>query len=148
MHGLSDGGLSSGGFAVTEKKAESALIYRGSVKDVLGGGDRDRLIFEYSDRYSVFDWGPMPDEISGKGEALATIADQVFRNVRIPHHSLGLMPGRPRCLSVKKVDVKWPQKNNSGWDYSQYANQPVDCLVPLEVIFRFGVPVGSSLPSR
>lgn len=129
------------------RKAEM-LIYRGSVKDVLGGGDRDGLIFEYSDRYSVFDWGPMPDEITGKGEALATIADQVFRNVGIPHHSLGLMPGRPRCLSVKKVDVKWPQKNNSGWDYSQYATQPVDCLVPLEVIFRFGVPVGSSLPSR
>lgn len=124
------------------------LIYRGSVKDVLGSADHQNLIFEYSDRYSVFDWGAMPDEIPGKGEALATIADQIFRNIDIPHHSLGLMPGRPRCLSVKKVDVKWPTKEKSGWNYSSYASKPLDCLVPLEVIFRFGIPLGSSLPTR
>lgn len=139
------------------RKAER-LIYRGSVKNVLSQlsqisqPDDKNLIFEYSDRYSVFDWGPMPDEIPGKGEALATIADQIFHHIfqtiDIPHHSLGLIPGRPRCLSVKKVAVKCPVRKNNSWDYSEYATRPVDSLVPLEVIFRFGIPVGSSLPGR
>ena len=133
------------------RKAER-LIYRGSVKNVLSQPNDKDLIFEYSDRYSVFDWGPMPDEIPGKGEALATIADQIFHHIfqtiDIPHHSLGLIPGRPRCLSVKKVDVKCPLRKNNIWDYSEYATRPVDSLVPLEVIFRFGIPVGSSLPGR
>ena len=130
------------------------LIYRGSVKDVLDGGPErpdDELVFEYSDRYSVFDWGMMPDEIAGKGEALATIADQIFRDVEVPHHSRGLIPDRPRALAVRKIAVKRPLKNDAspcGWDYAAYSDGPVDCLVPLEVIFRFGVPQGSSLPAR
>src|SRR5690606_331179 len=28
-------------------------------------------VFEFSDRYSIFDWGEMPDHLEGKGEALA-----------------------------------------------------------------------------
>ena len=29
--------------------------------------------FAFSDRYSVFDWGEMPDHIDGKGAALCVI---------------------------------------------------------------------------
>ncbi|NDE14493.1 hypothetical protein EBZ80_06135 [bacterium] len=138
-------------FRVGKLRTARRLIYRGSVKDIMEGVSADELVFEYSDRYSVFDWGAMPDEISGKGEALATIADQVFRNVAMPHHSRGLVPGRPRSLAVRKVAVRRPVKCDvapCGWDYSAYHDRPVDCLVPLEVVFRFGVPQGSSLPAR
>ena len=34
------------------------------------------------------------------------------------------------------------------YDYTAYAERPVDALVPLEIIFRFGVPNGSSLMKR
>jgi phosphoribosylaminoimidazole-succinocarboxamide synthase len=142
-------------YRVTKLRKTERLIYRGSVKDILCAPDFGELIFQYSDRYSVFDWGTMPDEIPGKGEALATIADQVFRNIAIPHHSLGPVADRPRCLAVRKVAVNRPVKSPakspdvaSGWDYSAYQNRPVDCLIPLEVLFRFGIPLGSSLPAR
>ncbi|HEX3853011.1 MAG TPA: hypothetical protein VHW01_18740, partial [Polyangiaceae bacterium] len=59
----------------------SQLIYRGSVKD-LKGPVRARtgtepvnaVIFDYTDAYSVFDWGRMPDALARKGEALAVLA--------------------------------------------------------------------------
>jgi phosphoribosylaminoimidazole-succinocarboxamide synthase len=34
------------------------------------------------------------------------------------------------------------------WDYSAYAARPDRCLVPLEVVFRFGAPEGSSFLTR
>ena len=50
------------------------IIYRGSVKDIRGVEGQSPYVFEFSDRYSVFDWGEMPDELDGKGEALAVMA--------------------------------------------------------------------------
>ena len=49
-----------------------ATLYRGSVKDVKGpwGGG---VAFDYTDAYSVFDWGRMPDLLPQKGAALATL---------------------------------------------------------------------------
>ena len=51
----------------------------GSVKDleVLESpyeSKEGRGIFHFSDRYSVFDWGEMPDNIKNKGAALAMMA--------------------------------------------------------------------------
>ena len=46
------------------------LFHRGSVKNILGETDAKQLIFAYSNRYSVFDWGEMPDHIPHKGECL------------------------------------------------------------------------------
>ena len=48
-----------------------AVLYQGSVKNVRGVKGRDPYVFEFSDRYSIFDWGEMPDLLEGKGEALA-----------------------------------------------------------------------------
>ena len=51
-------------------------LYRGSVKDIYKNGDD--LLFKYSNRYSVFDWGEMPNEVPQKGEALAALAGLFF----------------------------------------------------------------------
>ena len=49
------------------------MYHVGSVKNILGNKDSNELIFSYSDRYSVFDWGEMPDK-SYKGQYLAAMA--------------------------------------------------------------------------
>src|SRR3989344_7896944 len=38
-------------------------------------------IFEFSDRWSAFDWGTMPDGIPGKGPALAMMAAHTFEQL-------------------------------------------------------------------
>jgi phosphoribosylaminoimidazole-succinocarboxamide synthase len=54
------------------------LLYRGSVKNVRGEVSAESLLFEFSDRYSVFDWGEMPDQLDGKGTALAIMGKSFF----------------------------------------------------------------------
>lgn len=57
--------------------ASLETLYQGSVKTIRGpflaGGD-PALMFEFTDAYSVFDWGKMPDLISTKGQALAMMS--------------------------------------------------------------------------
>ena len=48
-----------------------AMIYEGSVKNVRGEKGKAPYIFEFSDRYSIFDWGQMPDLLTDKGASLA-----------------------------------------------------------------------------
>ena len=67
----------------------NAPLYRGSVKDVLGpvrlfSSTQSAVIFEYSDAYSVFDWGRMPDLLTHKGEALAILAAHWFEELEKP----------------------------------------------------------------
>ena len=67
-------------------------LYRGSVKDVLGyvtvnsssATALKGLIFKYTDAYSVFDWGRMPDQIPYKRDALAVIAADFFEKLENP----------------------------------------------------------------
>lgn len=54
------------------------VLYRGSVKNVRGEVSADELLFEYSDRYSVFDWGEMPDSLSDKGRSLSVMGKCFF----------------------------------------------------------------------
>lgn len=54
------------------------ILYRGSVKNVRGEVSASKLLFEFSDRYSIFDWGEMPDQLEGKGEALASMGKAFF----------------------------------------------------------------------
>ena len=42
------------------------------------------VIFDYTDAYSVFDWGRMPDELAGKGASLAIIAADWFEKLERP----------------------------------------------------------------
>lgn len=188
-------------------------VYRGSVKEVLGPvplqspASASALIFQYSDAYSVFDWGRMPDLLQGKGEALAVLAASWFERLgqaetwkefsRSPvalglrkanrfgalfnevgeklqrqglgtHHlgalpaegaAQGLQPSRlaelsrpTRHLLVRQVSVVKPMSatilGRAVPDYSQTRTSPLPRLVPLEVVFRFSCPEGSSLLDR
>ncbi len=172
------------------------LLYSGSVKDVYGVPGRDPYTFLFSDRYSIFDWGEMPDLLPGKGEALAVMGDLFFRQLADPatwaawqipesypkfwrdsftsspifkelkrggvsHHSFGLVNegGTPlpagqlsKQLAVKALDrPPAPSLVENGkvrFDYSAYKARPQGALVPLEVVFRFGAPEGSSFLQR
>lgn len=168
------------------------IIYEGSVKNVRGEEGKEPYIFEFSDRYSIFDWGQMPDLLSDKGASLAfmgwfffdylgrpaTWLDwkapegmetdaqlQALRKGGLKHHAIGLVDhdaksiplqrefiSPTRCLAVKPVAVHEPKSSvvdgQLHWDYSAYKSAPEHALVPLEVIFRFGVPEGSSLLQR
>lgn len=158
-------------------------VHTGSVKNIFAdkNKDKNKLFFEFSERYSIFDWGEMPDLIPHKGEVLSVMAARFFalmsepktwqslknKNPKladlfesplylrfcqqgVPHHCLGL--DEKKRLVVQAVDVLRPasHKTDKGleWDYSAFEQRPVNALVPLEVIFRFGVPQGSSLLKR
>ncbi|MDH4247207.1 MAG: hypothetical protein OEW39_05265 [Deltaproteobacteria bacterium] len=144
------------------------LIYAGSVKNLVQAENADQLWFEYTDDYSVFDWGKMPNKIPGKGEVLAKLGEFFFKALEDPAtwKELGLaedplvsrwLPMRHHFLKrqdnkllVTKVHVPVLKADSVGgtlvYDYG-YPPQPRH-LVPLEVIFRFGVPAGSSLLQR
>ena len=118
------------------------LLHRGSVKDIYQVSEQE-LMFQFSDRYSIFDWGEMPDAIPGKGAALALMGKKLLQHLNglgFPTHYLGAGTDEKSML-VKSVRV--PRD-----DISIYQSSPKNILVPLEVIFRFGVPKGSSLLKR
>ena len=160
------------------------LYHRGSVKNILGNPEDKELVFSYSNRYSVFDWGEMPDHIPQKGSCLAAMAYMFFdalsdadkwktwshvdaqgnpmlsqlKESGLDHHmSQGLVDeALSACplqsptpyLHVHKVDVHRPSFDGEKYDYQLYQERPTNALVPLEIIFRFGVPNGSSLMKR
>ena len=123
------------------------LIYKGSVKDLYKDGPQ--LVFKYSNRYSIFDWGEMPDEIPQKGEALASMAASFFEYLKSKgmdsHYSHAV---NANSIAVKQVDVIRPKWTGDRYDYSAYAGRPTYCLVPLEVIFRKHLGQGNSLEAR
>ena len=144
------------------------LIYSGSVKNLYLADDSEHLWFEFTDDYSVFDWGKMPDPIAGKGEILARLSEWFFRLLEqeeswkkagladdaeikpwlpLRHHFVKREGG---SIMVKKVDVpEIPPGQVGGQLVYDYGFEPTARqLIPLEVIFRFGVPAGSSLLSR
>ena len=139
----------------------------GSVKDLIviekplkEKTGRGRFIF--SDRYSVFDWGEMPDHIPDKGKSLCISAAYFFEKLEsmgIGTHYLGLVEdGQLKKLSeiktpvdimeVKLLRVLKPLKTTDGYDYSDYKKEDKNFLVPLEVIFRNSLPAGSSIFKR
>ncbi|MCS7119283.1 MAG: phosphoribosylaminoimidazolesuccinocarboxamide synthase [Archaeoglobaceae archaeon] len=137
----------------------------GSVKDLLilkkpdyGLGEG---IFEFSNRYSVFDYGEMPDKIEGKGASLCLITAFFFEKIEeigIKTHYSGLIEGEKvkrfdelnnvtNRMKIKLVRVIKPDKKN-GYDYSVFHRERSNFLLPLEVIYRNKIPEGSSLLRR
>ena len=142
----------------------------GSVKDItvqekpqtnaLGRG-----VFTFSDRYSVFDWGGMPDLIPNKGAALCLMAAWNFErleNEGVRTHYQGLVDQNGEIVQIDKLcapsnqmvvdltnvypPVVKSEKGQLAYDYSLYEKGRLDnFLVPLEVIFRNGFPLGSSV---
>jgi phosphoribosylaminoimidazole-succinocarboxamide synthase len=162
------------------------LLYEGSVKNLWDFGS-GKIEFEYTDAYSVFDWGRMPDALEAKGESLAALGAYFFKRAADPstwrslsgsrllaalsgdyktavmeelavlsreglrHHFLER--SHPNRLLVKRVEAIAPAlrvfanhtlhhyTHGAGWD------RPAR-LIPLEVVFRMGMPKGSSLAER
>ena len=122
--------------------------------------------FHFSDRFSVFDWGEMPDHIDKKGEALCLMGAYSFERLEeksLLTHYKGLVEDAktvrfnelkgPSCsMEVGLVNVYKPQTNvDNGkliYDYSAYTNSLKNCLIPLEIIYRNGLPEGSSVFKR
>lgn len=99
-------------------------------------------VFRFTDDYSVFDYGKMPDVIPAKGEALCRMAAFNFEQL----HKLGIKSHFRRLVSgnqmeVDLVQVLYPQKGELKHGMNNY-------LVPLEVIFRNSLPDGSSVFKR
>ncbi|MEJ2568126.1 MAG: phosphoribosylaminoimidazolesuccinocarboxamide synthase [candidate division WOR-3 bacterium] len=119
-------------------------------------------LFEFSDRYSVFDWGEMPDHISNKGASLAIITSHFFEILKkrgIPNHYLGaFVDGKTldfnkvdkpfNTIKVKLVRIIKPERKNNEYDYSMYKNISKNFLLPMECIYRNSVPEGSSFWER
>ncbi len=139
----------------------------GSVKDltVIENPTDDDLgfgFFKFSDRYSVFDWGEMPDHITNKGSSLAIITSHFFEILRkrgIPNHYLGAVlegetldlnkVNKPfNTIKVKLVRVIRPEIKNGKYDYSVFKDILKNFLIPMECIYRNSIPEGSSFWER
>jgi phosphoribosylaminoimidazole-succinocarboxamide synthase len=139
----------------------------GSVKDLevlKEPGKNDARIgrFRFSDRYSVFDWGEMPDNIPGKGAAIAILGAYFFERLEeegFTTHYLGLVSGgaakrlnrlkKPAdAMEVRLLRVVRPKLTGDRYDYSQYKKEKGGILIPLEVIYRNYLPEGSSVFRR
>ncbi len=191
------------------KEKAHPIVYKGSVKNIHSvrepkGNRPGRYVFEFTDDYSVFDYGKMPDRIRGKGSAIAMMSACLFEAMEDPSawralfrrgkvweraggrtgrdrlrrstigrrlteqglrsHYLGLVDNEGRCvrfnklraptnkLLVRAVPVPSPVRvaieGRTVWDYSMFHPGQPQFLIPLENVFRFGVPQGSSLLGR
>lgn len=142
---------------VQAANTELKLVYEGSVKRVYAPATSgDHLWFHFTDDYSVFDWGKMPDTICNKGRALTLMGAYFFERLQqkgIRSHYKGLVEENDELyLEVLRADVHRPQcVSVLGQSVYYYAPVPASSrtrLVPLEVVFRFGMPSGSSLKER
>ena len=138
------------------------------------GLGRGRFVF--TDAYSVFDWGQMPDPVPRKGASLCTMGGfnfELLESAEIPTHYRGVIdPGRDADADVEDEPEAVPltestapptemaidltqvpdlpyEGPDAGYDYDAFhAAGAENYLVPLEVVFRNRVPVGSSLRRR
>lgn len=139
----------------------------GSVKDLITiesptekSLGRGRFIF--SDRYSVFDYGEMPDHIDDKGKAICIATAYFFEkleNLGIKTHYVGLVEDdkiktlyelkKPtNVMEFKMVRVIKPDLKDNIYDYSVFKKEKSNFLIPLEVIYRNSLPEGSSVFKR
>lgn len=123
--------------------------------------------FRFSDRYSVFDWGEMPDLIDGKGASLCLMGGYCFekleeKGVRTHYRGVVTKDGKTikvdqlqepsNVMEIDLVNVYRPKaiskEGKMQYDYSTYTPRLTNCLVPLEVIYRNRLPEGSSVFKR
>jgi len=132
--------------------------------------------FVFTDAYSVFDWGQMPDAIPDKGASLCAMGAYNFELLEaegIATHYRGVVdPGRDADAGGESEPEAVPLADataspiemaidltqvpdlpyggpDAGYDYDAFhAAGGENYLVPLEVVFRNRVPVGSSLRRR
>lgn len=139
----------------------------GSVKDLriireANEGEEGEGVFLFSDRFSVFDWGVMPDLIDGKGKSICVIGAWFFERLEelgIKTHYIGVLEdGRAKTLSdvreppsemaIRLLRVMKPKLTDGVYDYSEFKRQKGNFVIPLEVIYRNSLPAGSSVFRR
>jgi phosphoribosylaminoimidazole-succinocarboxamide synthase len=144
----------------------------GSVKDleVIQKPTKEKMglgRFHFSDRFSVFDWGEMPDTIPGKGAALCLMGAYCFERLEekgIKTHYKGLVDSYGKTVPFKQlsqpantmevnlVNIYPPEtrtvEGKLERDYTAYTPNLKNCLIPLEIIYRNGLPEGSSVFKR
>jgi phosphoribosylaminoimidazole-succinocarboxamide synthase len=123
--------------------------------------------FHFSDRYSVFDWGEMPDKIESKGAALCLMGAYCFERLEergVKTHYRGLVAENGKVVTVEElkqpsdimeidlVNVFRPKAfihdGKLEYNYGAYTPNLKNCLIPLETIYRNGLPEGSSIFKR
>jgi len=130
--------------------------------------DLGRGSFVFTDDYSVFDWGKMPDEIPDKGASLCTMGAynfQLLEENHVPTHYEGvrvepdgdvldlgeaLSAGTPpEEMVISLTQVPDLPERDGEYDYDAYHDAAGEnYLIPLESVFRNRVGTGSSLRSR
>jgi phosphoribosylaminoimidazole-succinocarboxamide synthase len=145
----------------------------GSVKDleVVKKPTRDAMgvgRFHFSDRYSVFDWGEMPDHIEGKGAALCLMGAYCFERLEerggINTHYRGLVTRNGKLVSFEELEQPtcimefnlvnvfkpkaYVEDGKLKYDYGMFTPNLRNYLIPLEIIYRNGLPEGSSIFKR
>lgn len=143
-------------------------VIKGSVKDLLiekkpttsstGEGK-----FVFTDDYSVFDWGKMPDPIEKKGKTLCMMGAfnlELLENKGIKTHYQGLIEnGKVKTFHeisepTNEMKVMLVQKPKLEFKEGEYRYDLFkeklgnNYLVPLEIIFRNAIPKGSSFRKR
>jgi phosphoribosylaminoimidazole-succinocarboxamide synthase len=125
--------------------------------------------FVFTDAYSVFDWGQMPDAIPQKGASLCTMGAfnfELLEKQGVPTHYRGVVDAEgkvtelsacsepPTEMAIELTQVPdlpyiGGQAEAGGYDYEAYHEAAGEnFLIPLEIVFRNTVPVGSSLRKR
>jgi len=137
-------------------------VIKKPTKDAMGIGR-----FHFSDRYSVFDWGEMPDLIDGKGVALCMMGAYCFERLEekgVKTHYRGLVDESGKVvhfdelkqpsnvMEISLVNVYRPkayvEDGKLKYNYGVYTPELRNFLIPLEVIYRNGLPEGSSIFKR
>jgi phosphoribosylaminoimidazole-succinocarboxamide synthase len=148
------------------------VIFVGSVKDleIVRKPTRDAMgigRFHFSDRYSVFDWGEMPDHIDGKGAALCLMGAYCLERLEersINTHYRGLVTEDGELVTFEEleqptnimefnlVNVLRPSTYRKDgklkYDYRMFKQDLNNYLIPLEMIYRNGLPEGASIFRR
>ncbi|MFH1416193.1 MAG: phosphoribosylaminoimidazolesuccinocarboxamide synthase [Elusimicrobiota bacterium] len=118
--------------------------------------------FNFSDRYSVFDWGEMPQHIENKGKSLCIIGAYFFEKLHsmgIKTHYRGLVEGDEAkqlkdlteasgIMEVNLLRVIEPMLSGAVYSYAAYYDEKNNFLIPLEIIYRNYLPPGSSIYKR
>ncbi|MCK4439473.1 phosphoribosylaminoimidazolesuccinocarboxamide synthase [Candidatus Bathyarchaeota archaeon] len=123
--------------------------------------------FHFSDRYSVFDWGAMPDHIEGKGAALCLVGAYCFEKLEeksIKTHYRGLVNKDGKLVSFKELKQPtnimefnlvnvfrletYKENGKLKYNYGMFKPSVKNCMIPLEIIYRNGLPEGSSIFKR
>jgi phosphoribosylaminoimidazole-succinocarboxamide synthase len=99
-------------------------------------------VFEYTDNFTVFHYGRMPDQIPGKGEAICRMA--VFNFMML--EAAGVPTHFRRFIVPNRIELDLARV--PGLDAGAPAPDARNYLVPVQVIFRNELPRGSSVHRR